>query len=69
VFDHGARPVAAVALTFPSSTDRRRRDRLGQAARSAAALVTARISGRGPSVHSALTDHARTSLSGGSSPP
>lgn len=48
VFDHGGRPVAAVALTFPAGTDERTRARLGPAAVAAADTVTARISGRRP---------------------
>ncbi|MGE3810688.1 MAG: IclR family transcriptional regulator [Candidatus Nanopelagicales bacterium] len=48
VFDHGGRPVAAVALTFPGSVDVRTRDRLGPAVVAAADAVTARISGRRP---------------------
>lgn len=48
VFDHGARPIAAVALTFGDDVEPRRRARLGAAAVSAADVVTARISGRRP---------------------
>jgi DNA-binding IclR family transcriptional regulator len=46
VFDHGSRPVAAVALTFPAEDGLR--DRLGPAAVAAATTLTARISGRAP---------------------
>ncbi len=48
VFDHGARPIAAVALTFGDDVEQRRRARLGAAAVSAADAITARISGRRP---------------------
>jgi len=48
VFDHGGRPVAAVALTFDARTDDRTRARLGPAAVAAADAVSARISGRRP---------------------
>jgi DNA-binding IclR family transcriptional regulator len=48
VFDHGARPVAAVTLTFPDTVDPRRRERLGSAVLGGAAAVTTRISGRTP---------------------
>ncbi|MFN8148349.1 MAG: IclR family transcriptional regulator [Candidatus Nanopelagicales bacterium] len=48
VFDHGARPIAAVALTFGDDVEPRRRARLGAAAVSAADAITARISGRRP---------------------
>lgn len=48
VFDHGGRPVAAVALTFDERTDERTRSRLGPAAVAAADAVSARISGRRP---------------------
>ena len=48
VFDHGSRPIAAVAVTFADDVDARTRDRLGRAAVAAAANVTARISGRHP---------------------
>lgn len=48
VFDHGGRPVAAVALTFDERADERIRGRLGPAAVAAADAVTARISGRRP---------------------
>lgn len=47
-FDHGARPVAAVALTFSADADPRRRARLGAAVRAAADALTGRISGRRP---------------------
>jgi DNA-binding IclR family transcriptional regulator len=48
VFDHGARPTAAVAVTFAADVDERRRARLGAAAIAAADAITARISGRRP---------------------
>lgn len=48
VFDHGGRPIAAVALTFADDVEPRRRARLGAAAVAAADVVTARISGRRP---------------------
>jgi DNA-binding IclR family transcriptional regulator len=48
VFDHGGRPVAAVALTFPAGTEERTRGRLGPAAVAAADAVATRISGRRP---------------------
>ena len=48
VFDHGGRPAAAVALTFPGSADERQRARYGGAAVAAARMVTQRISGREP---------------------
>ena len=48
VFDHGSRPTAAVALTFASDIDPRRRARLGTAVIAAADALTARISGRRP---------------------
>lgn len=48
VFDHGGRPVAALALTFPAATDQRTRERLGPAAVAAAAAITTRISGHRP---------------------
>lgn len=48
VFDHGGRPIAAVALTFADDVDRATRARLGKAAVAAADTVTARISGRRP---------------------
>jgi IclR family acetate operon transcriptional repressor len=48
VFDHGSRPIAAVAVTFAGDLDPRTRERLGRAAVAAAATVTARISGRRP---------------------
>jgi len=46
--DHGGRPVAAVALTFPAAADARLRARYGGAAVAAARMVTQRISGREP---------------------
>ncbi len=48
VFDHGARPTAAVALTFSADVDPRRRARLGGAVVAAADALTGRISGRRP---------------------
>jgi DNA-binding IclR family transcriptional regulator len=48
VFDHGSRPTAAVALTFASDIDPRRRARLGTAVIAAADALTGRISGRRP---------------------
>jgi len=48
VFDHGSRPIAAVAVTFAGDVDLRTRERLGAAAVAAASTVTARISGRRP---------------------
>jgi DNA-binding IclR family transcriptional regulator len=48
VFDHGARPTAAVAVTFSTETAPAQRARLGAAAVAAADAVTARISGRRP---------------------
>jgi len=48
VFDHGARPTAAVAVTFSADVDQRRRARLGAAVVAAADALTARISGRRP---------------------
>jgi DNA-binding IclR family transcriptional regulator len=48
VFDHGARPTAAVALTFSADVDPRRRARLGAAVVAAADALTGRISGRRP---------------------
>ena len=48
VFDHGARPTAAVAVTFGSDVAPPQRARLGAAAVAAADAVTARISGRRP---------------------
>lgn len=48
VFDHGGRPVAAVALTFAGTVEDAVRARYGAAAVSAADLVTRRISGRRP---------------------
>lgn len=48
VFDHGGRPVAAVALTFDERVDESTRARLGPAAVAAADAVSARISGRRP---------------------
>ena len=47
-FDHGARPAAAVALTFSADAEPRRRARLGAAVVAAADALTARISGRRP---------------------
>lgn len=47
VFDHGARPIAAVALTVVDD-DPRRRTRLAAAAVAAADALTARISGHRP---------------------
>ena len=48
VFDHGSRPIAAVALTFADTADARHRARLGGAASAAADALTGRISGRRP---------------------
>ncbi|MFN8168095.1 MAG: IclR family transcriptional regulator [Candidatus Nanopelagicales bacterium] len=48
VFDHGERPIAAVALTFADVDDARRVGRLARGAIAAAAALTARISGRRP---------------------
>jgi DNA-binding IclR family transcriptional regulator len=48
VYDHGSRPTAAVALTFSSDVDPRRRARLGTAVVAAADALTGRISGRRP---------------------
>jgi DNA-binding IclR family transcriptional regulator len=48
VFDHGGRPTAAVALTFPAQVDAHRRARLGAAAVAAADALTGRISGHRP---------------------
>ena len=48
VFDHGARPIAAVALTVVDDDDPRRRTRLAAAAVAASDALTARISGHRP---------------------
>jgi DNA-binding IclR family transcriptional regulator len=48
VFDHGGRPIAAIALTLPDDDDRRRRQRLAGAAVAAADALTTRISGHRP---------------------
>jgi DNA-binding IclR family transcriptional regulator len=48
VFDHGARPIAAVATTFSADVEPRRRARFGAAVVAAAGVVTTRISGRRP---------------------
>ncbi|MBI1379188.1 MAG: helix-turn-helix domain-containing protein [Frankiales bacterium] len=47
-FDHGGRPIAAVAVTFSDDVEPRRRERLGIAAVAAADALTVRISGRRP---------------------